>query len=456
VTDIFTPGAHVHIMGCAGAGMSALAQLLHERGLVVTGCDLRDGDVAAQLRASGVDVAIGHSAAHIDTDVAYLTASPAVPAEHEEVRAALAAGVSVLRRPDVLGALGEAASVVGVAGTHGKTTTTSMLAAIFHAAGRDPGRLLGAPVAGVGDSGHWGKDPEVLVEVDESYGTFAQLSPAALGLLNVDPDHLDFYGDLATLEAAFTSLVERTRGPVVVWVDHVGAARVVERSAVSAVSVGRDPATADVLVTDETWDRDGSTFSLRFGDEVVKVRLQVPGSLNVANAAVAAVLARECGIPSDAIVAGLAQFRGAPRRFERRASIRGVDVVDDYAHLPLEVHETIRAARAAGYKSIVAVFQPHRVTRTTALAPEFAGAFAGVRDLVVTDIYRAGEPNPDNIDGSLVANAVRDGVDAPEVLYVGEMDEAGRTIATLLAGADLLLVLGAGDVTKVLDYVVAS
>ncbi len=450
--DLFSPDADVHIMGCAGAGMSSLAIVLVEAGARVSGCDAKGGPVVDDLVTRGVRVDVGHSPTHVHANMSWVTASPAIARTSAELTAADDLGVRVVSRREMLASLGTQRRVVGVAGTHGKTTTTSMLVAIFHAAARDPGRLLGAPVAGIGPGGHWGSEPEILVEVDESFGTFTLVAPAALAVLNVDPDHLDYYGDVATLEQAFSDLVSRTTGPVVVWADHEGARRVADASGGVVRTVGRSD-TVDHVVHSEVFRRDGSHFTLELPHGALDVSLRVPGTLNVANAATAAVLAHECGVDAEAIIEGLATFGGAPRRFERRAAIEGVDVVDDYAHLPLEVRETIAAARAAGYTSIVAVFQPHRVTRTRALAPDFADAFEGVRDLIVTDIYTAGEPNPDGINGSLVADAVSRGQKPPRVSYVPSLDDAGRVVASRLAGADLILLLGAGNVTDVLATV---
>jgi UDP-N-acetylmuramate--alanine ligase len=428
--------------------MSALARILLERGCLVTGCDAQPSPVLDELAAAGVGVLVGHDPEHL-AGVEVLTASPAVAVTHPEIVAARERGLEVLTRAQVLAQLGALAPMVGFAGTHGKTTTTSMAVHVWRAGGRDPSWLLGAPVRGVGPSGHWREGAELLAEVDESYGTFAEVAPAALGVTNVDADHLDFYGTLGALERAFGELVARTTGPVVLWRDNAGADRVASGGSRPAWGVGRLPG-RDVRVRAERFEGTGSHFELDWPGGSFAVHLRVPGELNVANAALTAAVGLACGLEADAVADGLGRFTGAPRRFEVVATRRGTTVVDDYAHLPAEVAATIAAARSSGFTRIAAVFQPHRVTRTVALAPQFAGAFAGVQSLVVTDIYSAGEPNPDRVTGELVADAVREGPAAPTVTYAPTLDEAVECLRERVGECDLILVLGAGDVAAVI------
>jgi UDP-N-acetylmuramate--alanine ligase len=442
-------GTRVHVVGVAGAGMSAVARLLVERGCVVSGSDEAEGPVVASLRAAGVEVDQGADPAHgASTDVVLY--SPAVASDHPELAAARARGAAVLARPALLAALAQLAPVVGVTGTHGKTTASSMLAQILSADGRDPAWLVGAEIRDLGAGGHWGAG-ELVMEVDESYGAFAELAPAALGLLNVEADHLDFYGDLDALEAAFAALVERTSGPVVVWVDDEGAARVVARARRAVTTVGRAEATWRVV--DERRGRTGSTFALAGASATVAIELGVLGAHNVADAAVAAALALEWGASLRAVAEGLARFRGAPRRLERRGYLAGADLFEDYAHLPGEVAATLEALADAGYETVVALFQPHRVTRTAALAESFAPAFDRAAAVVVTDIYRAGEPNPEGLTGEVVATALR--ARRGEVAYVADLAGAGEALAAAVArtGARAAVVLGAGDVARALSGV---
>ena len=443
----FAAGVRVHIVGVGGAGMSALAVVLRGYGCVVSGCDVGNAHVLTQLRALGVDVLEGHDPAHVRSADVVLW-SPAVLEDHPELVAAREAGITMWARPRVLGELSSLARVIGVTGTHGKTTATSMLVNIMASAGRDDSRLVGAPVRGVGFSGYHG-DGDLIAEVDESYGAFAELTPFALGLLNVEADHLDHYGSLANLESAFVDVLSRTTGPVVVWRDDPGAARVAARLTRPWHRVGTS--------SDDQWrlcDIELSSRGARarlVGTHDVVIDLGVTGRHNLANAAVAAVLAVELGVSPDDVARGLARFRGAPRRFEHVARWRSADVVDDYAHLPGEIAATVEAARAAGYQRIVAVFQPHRITRTRSVGDAFAPAFDDVDDVIVTEIYTAGEANPEGLSAQVVVEYIRER-GRTRARFAPTLAEGARQLAEVAVDADLILIVGAGDVTRVLEH----
>lgn len=443
----FERATRVHIVGVGGAGMSSLAVLLQGYGCVVSGCDAANVGVLAQLRELGVDVTEHHDVAHVaHADVVLW--SPAVSRDHVELLAAQSSGRVMLARRDVLAELSTMMRLIGVTGTHGKTTATSMLVQIMAAAGRDDARLLGAPVRGMGFGGHYGPG-DLIAEVDESYGAFAELTPYALGLLNVEADHLDHYGSLENLEAAFANVLRRTTGPVVVWTDDPGAARVAAHASRDIVSVGTQ-AQAWWRLVDEEVNRRGARARLT-GPVDVDIDLAVTGRHNLANAAVAAALALAVGVEATQVTEGLARFRGAPRRFEHVATWRGIDVVDDYAHLPGEIAASVEAAHAANYEKVVAVFQPHRVTRTLSVGADFAPAFDLLDEVIITDVYTAGEANPDGVTGELVANFVNDR-GRTRAHYAPTLFEAARALEQHAPPADLILILGAGDVTRVLDH----
>jgi UDP-N-acetylmuramate--alanine ligase len=323
-----------------------------------------------------------------------------------------------------------------------------MMVQVSLAAGRDDGWLVGAPVLGVGANGHWGND-DLVVEVDESYGTFSELRPYALGLLAVDADHLDHYGTLESLEGAFRDLLVRTSGPVVAWGDDAGVHRVVSQVERDVVLVGAT-STATWRVSDVVLERRHSSFRLQGPDESFEVELRVTGAHNVANAAVVAVLARAIDIDRDAVTRGLSNFVGAPRRYQYRGAWRGVDVYEDYGHLPGEISATLAATRAIGYERPTVVFQPHRVTRTLALVDQFATAFEGARHVIVTDLYLAGEPNPDAVTGEIIANALIRRDPSLDTLYCGDLVLVGELLEHLVADSDVILILGAGDVGSVI------
>ncbi|HUY43233.1 MAG TPA: UDP-N-acetylmuramate--L-alanine ligase [Acidimicrobiales bacterium] len=442
----------VHVVGVGGAGMSAVARLLVERGTTVSGSDVNDSPRLDELRRHGVLVVLGHDP-ELAASAQVVLWSPAVRGDDPELVKARERGATLVTRAELFGQLAELGEVIGLCGTHGKTTATSMMVHIAHAAQMDVGWLVGADVVGVGANGHWG-DEGLVVEVDESYGTFSTMTPHALGLLNVEADHLDHYGSLAALEAAFSQLVARTSGPVVVWHDDAGAARVAT-SRDDVITVGTLDSTW--LVRDVELERRGSTFILAGPEHTLSLCLAVTGAHNVANAAVVAVLALALGWPAAAIVEGLSNFAGAPRRFEFRGRWRGADVYEDYAHLPGEIRATLRATRAVGYERPLVIFQPHRVTRTLALADAFADAFDGAAQLVVTDLYDAGEANPSGVSGEIVADAVRQRHPETTVTYVGALRNAVVAAEQIARGNtfDVVLVLGAGDVPTIIDALVA-
>jgi UDP-N-acetylmuramate--alanine ligase len=441
--SIFQVDRRVHVMGAGGAGMSGLALLLGEMGASVSACDAVDSPVLEELRAHHIPTFVGHDASHVE-GVEVLTWSPAVALDDPEVGAARSTGVRLVTRAGAFNELATMKRVIGLCGTHGKTTATSMMVQVSLAAGRDDGWLVGAPVLGVGANGHWGHG-DLIVELDESFGTFSELAPFAIGLLNVEADHLDHYRNLAGVEAAFADLLTRTRGPVVAWGEDAGVARVLETLQREVVLVGTSPG-FDWRVSDLELERRRASFVLRGPGETLTISLRVTGAHNVANAAVAAVLARTLGIAKEAVVAGLSNFVGAPRRYQYRGAWRGVDVYEDYAHLPGEIAATLEATRAAGYERVTVVFQPHRVTRTLALLEQFAPAFEGARHVVVTDLYGAGEANPTSVTGEVVADALGRYDRSMDTSYRAELADVVTSLDALVGDSDVILVLGAGDV----------
>ncbi len=447
------PSSAIHVVGIGGAGMSAVARVLTQMGYRVTGSDQRASPVTERLAASGIGVSIGHSAENLG-DAAVVTASPAIPPDNAELAAARARGLVVIARPELLALVASARRSVAVAGTHGKTTTASMLTLALDAAGMRPSFLVGADVGDLGTNGSLREGAWMVLEADESYGAFSALAPDMTVLTSVEPDHLDHYGTLGALRGAFARLLGATSGPSLVNADEPGAASL--GAAAGAASVGEDPA-ADYRLVDVELAADSSRFSLVGpGGPLGTVRLETPGRHNVANAALAMAAALEIGAPFEAAAAALARFAGAPRRYEHRGEAGGVRFVDDYAHLPGEVAAILATARLGGHRRVVAVFQPHRFTRTAALAGQFAHAFDGADVLVVTDVYPAGEPPIAGVSGRLVADAVAAANPGLALHYAPTRDELASVVASLLEPGDLCLTLGAGDLTALPDELMAG
>ena len=444
--------AHIHVIGAGGAGMSAIALVLAQMGHEVSGSDLHRSTTTDQLARAGVRIDIGHDAKHVE-GASWVTASPAVPDSNSELVAARQQGIPVHGRATVMGALTKRRRTLAVAGTHGKTTTSSMLTLIALEAGAAPSFVIGAPINGLGVNAHWGEGDLLVIEADESYGSFSRLEPALTGITNIEADHLDHYGTVEDLEAAFLALLSRSTAGGIVYADDAGAARV--GAAAHAATVGSSPS-SEMMIHSVSLGRSTSSFILRWKGEDLVIKVGAPGRHNVANAAIAAALALEAGLDPAAVVAGLARFVGVPRRFEFRGEAGGVTFVDDYAHLPAEVAATLSAATAGGFDRIIAVFQPHRYTRTQAVASGFAGAFDGADLVFVTDIYSAGETPLPGVTGRLVAEAAQQGRPEGSVVYVGTLDEAAMAVRDVLLPGDLCLTMGAGDLTDLPDQLIAA
>lgn len=442
---------HVHVVGVGGVGMSAIATVLSGMGHSVSGSDVKSSPVTDRLRALGIGVSIGHDPGQV-ADADYVTYSPAVPEQNVELAEARRRDIPVVRRSTVLAAIAASRRCVAVAGTHGKTTTATMLSLILVEAGLHPSYLIGADVNETGTNAVWDGGEWLVMEADESYGSFGALRSDIALVTNVEPDHLDHYGTFDSLTDAFARYLG-SAGRRVVSADDPVAARL--GAGAAAATVGTSPDALyrmDGIVT----GRSAIGFDL-FGPDgpLGRVELAVPGVHNARNAALAAVGALEVGAPFEAVVGALARFAGVPRRFEFRGEAAGVTFVDDYAHLPTEVRATLAAAGAGGWRRVVAVFQPHRYTRTAALAGSFAAAFEEADLVFVTDVYSAGEAPVPGVSGRLVADAVSHHGGGRPVVYVSSRDELRAAVATMLRAGDLCVTLGAGDLTTLPEELIA-
>ncbi|HVC67309.1 MAG TPA: UDP-N-acetylmuramate--L-alanine ligase [Acidimicrobiales bacterium] len=443
----------VHVVGIGGAGMSAIATVLRAMGHEVTGSDLRESGVTERLRSLGIAVAIGHDAANVG-DAGLVTLSTAVRSDNPEVVDARERGIPVLARAELLAAIASRKRCVAVAGTHGKTTTASMLSLVLVEAGLRPSFLIGGEVNEIGTNAVWDAGEWIVVEADESDGTFLHLTPDIAVVTNVEPDHLDHYGSFDAVRGAFAEFLASAAHRVAGADD--AEARIVGRAA-GADLVGL-AADATFTMTAVEASRSSVAFDLLGPDgaRIARIRVAVPGLHNARNAAVATVAALAAGAPAEAAVAALARFGGVARRFEFRGDHAGVTFVDDYAHLPTEVRAALAAARDGDWGRVVAVFQPHRYSRTAEVGEAFGEAFDDADVVVVTDVYGAGEAPVPGVSGRLVADAVRARRPDAELHYVALRTELVAAVAALLRPGDLCLTLGAGDLTSLPDELMAA
>lgn len=448
-----TPSQAIHVIGVGGAGMSAIAGVLVAMGHRVSGSDLKESKALDRLRGQGVRVAVGHRADQLE-DAAVVAISTAVGPGNPEVVAAVERGLPVLRRADVLAAITRLRRTVAVAGTHGKTTTSSMLAMILAEAGMDPGFIIGGDVNQIGSGAVWSDGEWFVVEADESDGTFVELQTEVAVVTNVEADHHAHYGDFAALRDAFDRFVDGAGALAVVGVDDEEGRALATRHRVVTVGAA-DGAT--YRIDDLRRDAGGTTFALQGrGRALGELRLPVPGAHNARNAAVAAATALEIGAPFASVAAALARFGGVARRFEFRGETAGVTFVDDYAHLPTEVAAALAAGRDTGPQRLVGVFQPHRYSRLAALADGFGACF-GEADLVaVTDVYSAGETPIPGVSGKAVVDAVLRDDPTHAVAYLPRREDLVAYLVARLRPGDLCLTLGAGDLTTLPDEVQAA
>jgi UDP-N-acetylmuramate--alanine ligase len=438
----------VHMVGMGGAGMSAIARVLTQAGVTVTGSDARESTVLEGLRSLGVKADVGHRARQAEgADLVILT--NAVAPGNPEVEFARSNGIPVLWRGEALAQLVSGLRTIAVSGTHGKTTTSGMVATVLAQAGVDPTYLLGSDLAGRGSGGHLGGGDVAVVEADEAYRSFLWLQPSIAVVTNVDRDHVDHYDSWEALQEAFSSFMSRSTEAVIVCADDARALSVAGSLATSTYGFDR---AATVRADGLKPGADGSDFKLFVnGEDKGPVHLQVSGRHNVQNALGAAAACLALGLDVATVAAGLGAFGGVSRRFEYRGMFEGAHLVDDYAHHPAEIEATLAAARFGPWDRVIAVFQPHLYSRTQALWREFGAALSGADLVVVTDVYGAREDPVPGVTGKLIVDSIRDTSADKEVAYLPRLDDAAGYLRTVVRPNDLILTLGAGDITTLHD-----
>jgi UDP-N-acetylmuramate--alanine ligase len=447
-----------HVVGIGGIGMSAIAEVMHTRGFHVQGSDLKDGANLARLRAKGISCLIGHDPSNID-GASYLVISSAVKPGNPEFEAARERGIPIIRRAEMLAELMRPCATVSITGTHGKTTTTSLIADVFKAAQLDPTVITGGIINAWGSNARIGRGKWMVVEADESDGTFLKL-PTQIGVItNIDPEHMDYWPSVEALHLAFSQFIEAIPfyGLAVPCIDHPVVRELLAKLGGAAngrrtvtYGVARD---ADIRLINLRPNHNSITFDADLGPGVKggarkleDLTLPVLGHYNALNALGALAASIEAGISDEVIRSAFASFSGVKRRFSRAGDWQGVAVYDDYAHHPVEIAAVLRAARMAGSGRILAVLQPHRYTRLQSLFNEFSACLDDADIVVVTPVYSAGEAPIPGIDrDELAASLRRHG--HPQVMTVEDEQGLVETIASIAKSGDLVVGLGAGTIT---------
>jgi UDP-N-acetylmuramate--alanine ligase len=443
-----TERIYAHFIGIGGAGMSGIAKVLHDRGLLVSGSDLRESRYSQTLRDEGIPVAIGHDVSNLGNPEVVVVSS-AIPDTNPEVVEARKRGLPVWPRAKMLARLAEDRHTIAIAGTHGKTTTSSMVATMLAGMALDPTYLIGGEVCAFGTNAACGGGEHYVVEADESDGSFLYLDPFVSVITNIEADHLDHYGTLAAVEETFERFAARTLegGGVVVCADDERAVDIARRSAASVITYGCAE-DADVRCTALRSHGSGHVFTVMTPDGLsCEASIDVPGTHNVLNATAALAVAHTLRLDVRAAAEALAGFAGVRRRFDLIGEAGGVRVVDDYAHHPTEVRATLTAARSTGAERVWVVFQPHRYSRTEALAAEFGAAFAEADRVILMEVYSAGETPIPGVTGKTLVEEVLLSEPRSRVSYLPHRSDIPVFLSRYSRDGDLVITMGAGDVT---------
>jgi UDP-N-acetylmuramate--alanine ligase len=443
----------VHFVGVGGIGMSGLAEILRTLDFDVTGSDLRAGENTRRLERLGVKVLVGHREQNVDGADVVVTSS-AIGQDNPEVVAARRAGIPVIARAEMLAELMRVKYGVALAGSHGKTTTTSLIATVLRAAGFDPTVVVGGRMAALGSNAALGGGDLLVAEADESDGSFLRLSPTIAAITNIDPEHLDFYKTYDALKDAFVDFAEKVPfyGLAVLCLDHPAVQEILPRIRRRHVTYGINPQ-ADYSARNVAYHGLHTSFDVFHRDTPLgEFVLRMPGQHNVLNALAVVAIADELEVPLDVMKEALATFGGVARRFTIVGTPGQVTLVDDYGHHPAEIRATLQAARNAYNRRILVAFQPHRHTRTESLFDEFTRAFNHADVLFVTDIYAAGEAPIEGVTPERLVEEIR-GHGHQSVRYVSDRQELAIAIANEAKPGDVVLSLGAGDINKVLALV---
>jgi UDP-N-acetylmuramate--alanine ligase len=449
----------IHFVGAGGIGMSGLAELLASQGYEVTGSDLREGPGVERLRSLGIEVHVGHRESNVGAaDVVVF--SSAVRATNPELREAERRKIPVIARAEMLAEVMRLKDGIAVAGSHGKTTTTSLIAHVLDVAGLDPTVIVGGRVRTPGRApatSRLGSGDLLVAEADESDGSFLRLAPVIAVVTNIDPEHLDHYGDFETLKDAFTAFVNRVPfwGASVLCLDHPGVQSILPRTTRRTITYGTVPQ-ADLVAESLTPDGAGTRFGVRYrGERLGDARAPLPGQHNVLNSLATIAVALELDIPfADAAVA-LDSFGGIERRFETKGEVGGVHVVDDYGHHPAEIRATLSAARQLHEGRIVVAFQPHRYSRTRDLWEDFTRAFNDADVLLMTEIFAASEDKIPGIDAAGLVEAIR-AHGHRHVRLVPDLDDVLEELVSIAREGDLVVTLGAGSISTLGARLVAK
>ncbi len=439
---------YAHFIGVGGAGMSGIAKVLHGRGIPVSGSDLKESRYALALSEAGIRVSIGHDAENLG-DPEVVVVSSAIPEANPELIEACRRGLPVWPRAKMLAHLAEERRTIAVAGTHGKTTTSSMVATMLVEMKLSPTFLIGGEVSGYGTNAMCGTGDHYVVEADESDGSLVYLDPFVSVITNIEADHLDHYGTVEAVEERFRQFVEKTdkAGATIACSDDSRTLSVAShcRGCVLTYGSGED---ADVRFSVAETCGDGHHFRVSFpGGCKSEVTIGIPGIHNVSNATAALAVAHVLGLDAESAAAAIGRFGGVRRRYDLVGEMGGVRVVDDYAHHPTEVRATLAAAKASGARRIWVVFQPHRYSRTEALGREFGSAFEDADRLVLMDVYSAGETPIPGVTGKTIVDEVLSQDFRSRVTWLPHRWEVAPFLASYTRPGDLVITMGAGDVT---------
>ena len=444
----------IHFVGIGGIGMSGIAEVMHNLGYSVQGSDLAEGASVERLRKRGIEVFVGHDAANLG-DAAVVVTSTAVKRDNAEVAAALDRRIPVVRRAEMLAELMRLKKTVAVAGTHGKTTTTSMIAALLDAGGVDPTVINGGIIESYGSNARLGGSEWMVVEADESDGSFLRLDGTIAVVTNIDPEHLDHYGSFDAVKAAFVEFIENVPfyGLAVLCIDHPEVQAVIGKVRDRRVLTYGLSAQADLRGENIRSQDAGNMFDAvlrdRDGHErrIASIFLPMPGRHNVQNALAAIAVALEMGCEEDTIRSGFAQFGGVRRRFTRVGEVGGATVIDDYAHHPVEIRAVLAAAREAASGRVIAVVQPHRFTRLRDLMSDFQACFNDADMVYAAPVYPAGEAPIEGVSSAALVEGMRASGHRSASEIAGP-DELAAALAGVVRPGDYVVCLGAGDITK--------